>query len=129
VTFVDAAAAGDTTAAAAAARSAGIAPNDEGAMQRWLAGARMALLRAKSSAIPGATRSWLELEALAWPRRDAPGMRSALGSIAEALAAGADADPHAAARARVLAEWLATTSPTPAERARWDEMRKALPAP
>jgi hypothetical protein len=98
-------------------------------MQRWLASTGAALLRAKSTAIPGATRAWLELESIAWPRRDAPGMRSALGSIAVALAASADTDPDAAARARALADWLATTSPTAAERSRWEEMRKALPAP
>lgn len=132
--FLAAATAGDT--ASARALLAGLSPAEaaelDAPMRRWLAASHPIEQQAKLSSkmrtyaqspalvpAPSDVEALLALDDLAWPRRDRDELRPALETLAERLAAHAS-DPRAAGRARVILEWLAATSQSEDERARWN---------
>jgi len=65
------------------------------------------------------------LDALVWPRRDQAGARQDVAALAQAWQQYVAADAYARERVGVLAAWLAETSPTDDEKARWEAVRSA----
>ena len=65
------------------------------------------------------------LDALVWPRRDQAGARQDVAALAQAWQPYVAADAYARERVGVLAAWLAETSPTDDEKARWEAVRSA----
>jgi hypothetical protein len=106
------------------------------AMRRWLdalprapaAGVELDRgLRMRNSAPATGAEPWLALDALVWPRRDAPQLQGAAERLARELAASAPSDARARDRARAWLQWLAVRAPDPATRSRWDELLRRLP--
>lgn len=63
------------------------------------------------------------LDGLLWPRRTRADARDGLAALTQAWQQYAPADAFARARVREIAAWLAATSPSSDEKARWDRLR------
>lgn len=103
---------------------AGTARADDGPAAAFAPKARVQKDLAPKETAP--SRAQLQiLDALVWPRREQPGARETVVALTLAWQRVADADAQARGRVRVLAAWLAGTSPTSDEKTRWEAVRDA----
>jgi hypothetical protein len=93
----------------------------------WLASTTLQRGKAKPSGSGRETEQLLQLDRVAWPRRDAPQMRASIARIATGLATHSESAP-AVERARAALEWLVATSASTSEEQRWNRALQQLPA-